>query len=315
MTTQLETLRRELRNVRTLAYRHYDRFEADRASLMSLLCLTVDNRTQRDNPVRLDEVFFHPVATAWEDEIEAGQALDKIDFVVPIKGYDAFFPYNQVNIGRPSQVAVLERLVARLPEALDRLHVGKAMQVFRTNPLSITGQNFFSTAHPRPADQGTYSNVLPVDWADPAAPTTDEVKALLDALRVRFVDIATVDSEVVDDDKFDEALTLIVHNPTHWGVLRQVRDKAKLADEENEHRGTFRLLRDLRPTAGQETWLEAVLSLPSSPRPVLRVLDQDPRLDAWESNRVLNGYVAVGYKTQFGMKPGYPETTVQVRPS
>jgi len=203
----LEHLRKQLRNYRTLAYQTYDKFEADRDAALRALCFIHDNRTSRENPVRFDASFFVAFSHAWDDEIEVAAALDRLEWVVPIKGYDSFVPYNTVNIDRPSTVADLAQILGEsgpLRTELDRLHLRKALQVFRKNPLSITGQNFFDAAHPRPSDQGAFSNVLTPDWADPAAPTDAEVMDLLDSIRARFGEIDAVKSELIDDDKFTD---------------------------------------------------------------------------------------------------------------
>ncbi len=313
----IEHLKRQIKTIHTFVFQQYDLYEADLESLMSRLCFTHDNRQARENPVHLDAGFFTAILSAWEDEIVAGGDVDILDWTVPIRGYDVFVPYNKVNIDRPNSVASLERIFAQggpVLRKIDQLQAKLAMNVFRTNPLSVTGQNFFSNAHPRPANQGMFDNILEPDWVDPAAPTEAEVKDFLDDVDNRLVEIATVDSEVVDIDKLSARKLVIVHNTTHQAVFKRVRDKRSFNDDENEHRGTFALLRDAKPTAGQENYIEVVADTPGGSRPVIRVLDQDPMPEAWETDAVRNGYVATGMKSMFGFVPGDPSTTVQARP-
>lgn len=308
----LDLLKRQLISIRTLALNIYDNLDAGETAT-GRLAATIDNRRERENPVRLDQDFFFPEIYGWEDELITVEGLDKIDFVVPMKGYDAAIPYNRVNIGRPETVARLERAVPRIAVAFQRMQQRRVMEVFRKNPLSYDGQNFFDTDHAHPSDKGTYSNVLALGFTDPAAPTVDEAKELLDAARSRFATNLTIESEVIDAARLDDNLLVIVHNATHFSTFNKVRTKPRFELEENEHQGTFTLLQDQRPTSGQENSIEIVFTEPNGPRPAFLVLDQDPMLDTWESDRFGNEYVAVGMKGIFGVKPGYPQTSLQAQ--
>lgn len=313
----IEILKRSLQNVRTLAYSHYDRLESTFAENRGWLATEIDNRQLRENPVRVDEEFFFPVAAGWEDRITVLQNLDRLEWAIPMKGYSAFLPYNRVNIGRPDTVARLERMVPRLPEPLERLKLGHCLKVFRLNPVCITGQTFFHSAHARPSDKGTFSNVIAPDWADPAAPTEAEVMTTIDLVKTRFMDITTVDSELIDGDKLAETLNFVAHSTAAWQAFERVRTREKVSDsatETNPYKGTFTLRLDKKPTAGEETYLEVVNSMANGPRPVLYVPDTDPVLNTWDSDLVPAGYVAVGYEQQWGVKPGFPDTALQIRP-
>lgn len=316
----IDILKRQVLNYRTLAYNRYDLLQTAPDSLFNAIALTIDNRSARENPVRLQEDFFYPEAYAWEDEMVSMPGLSSLDYTIPIKGYASFLPYNRVNIGRPGTVARIERLLPRLGAAHNRLQVRMAMSVFRSNPLSVTGQNFFADAHPIPGKPGsTYDNLLAPNWTDPAAPTDAEVMALLDEVRVQFATNLTVEAEVVDDDEIDNNLLVITHNSAHQAAFRRAKNYETLtigSDQvPNPNRGTFRLLRDKRPASGGENYIEFINTVPDGPRPVIRVLDQDPRLDAIETNRVSNGLVAITMESMFGMKAGDPSTAIQARPT
>lgn len=314
----IETLRRALRQVRTLAYNRYDLVETGFDAVRQWLVLEVDNRQLRQNPVRLEEDFFFPMAAGWDDEVTVLQQLDLIEWSVAMKGYDAFVAFSVVNIGRPDVVARLERIVPRLPEALQRLKMRQALNIFRTSPITITGQPFFDAAHPRPADKGTYSNILAPAWVAAATPTEAEAMALIDSAKARFVDITTVESELIDASQFAQQMRIITHSTAAWEVFERLRTRERMSDsatESNPYRNTFTLYQDARPATGQETYIEIVHAVPNGPRPVVWVPDTDPELEAWETNRVPNGYVATGFKQQWGMKPYDPSTTLQVQPT
>jgi hypothetical protein len=314
----IDILKRDLRQVRTLAYHHYDTAESTFAENRSWLVVEIDNRQLRQNPVRVEEEFFFPTAAGWEDTVTVLQALDRIEWAIPMKGYDAYLAYNAVNIGRPDTVARLERLVPRLPEPLARRKLGQALDVFRMNLPCISGQTFFHAAHARPADKGTFSNIMAPNWVDPAAPTEAEVMDFLEAAKIRFMDISTVEAELVDGSKLAAQMNVVVHSVAVWAPFERVRTRDKVSDsatEVNPFKNTFTLRLDKKPAAGQENFLEVVNSVPSGPRPVFFTPDTDPELDAWaDPNRVPDGYVAVGYKQIWGMKPGYPDSAVQAQP-
>lgn len=310
----IDILKRDLRRFRTLAFNVYDKQEALDA-LIAALAFVIDNRQDRENPVRLDEDFFFPEAYRWEDEGITVEGIDRIEFTVPLMGYTADLPYNRVNIGRPNTVAVLSRLVPKLGPAFKRLQTRQIMEVFRLNPLAYDGQNFWSDAHPHPANKGTYDNIIDFPFADPARPTEFEMQDLLHEVKARFLRNLTIQAEVLDAAEITKSVLAITHNDGQFSALDKVRTKSKIGDEENELRGSFTLLVDAKPTAGQENYMEFVLSEPGGPRPAFLVLDQDPELDAFENSRYNNAYVAVGMKGIHGVKPGYPHSAIQVRPA
>lgn len=316
----IDILKRQVRQVQILAFDRFDKLQTSNDDLLSLLCLTVDNRREKQNPVRLEEDFYWPEAYAWEDEMVSVPGFDKLDFVIPIKGFASMIPYNRVNIDRPDTVAKLERMMPRLAEAHIRLQVRQAMAVFRTNPTSVDGQAFFADAHPTPGKTGiTYDNLLAPNWTSPTIPTDEEVLAVIESIRAQFAANLTVDAEVVDSSVVDGALAIITHNASAEAAFRRARDYQTLTigsiQVPNPNRGTFRLFLDKKPTSGQEGYLEAIYSLPGGPRPVIRVLDKDPTVDAIESNRVSNALVEITMESQFGMKAGDPSTAIQVRPT
>ena len=309
----LDTLRKHLRQFRTIVLDAYDKLEADPNQVRNLLALTIDNRRERSNPVRLDEDFVYPELYAWADERETGGAIDRLEYAVALKGYSAAVPYNKVNIDRPDVVMKLSAIVAKLPLAFFRMQTRLLMNVFRLNPLTVDGQNFFSTAHVYPAGKGTYDNTIDTPFSTLATPTFDEVKTILHNARARFAENLSIEAEVLTSSEVQGSLAVIVHNTAHWSMFEQVRTQRQRSNIDNEAAGTFSLLYDRNCTAGQENRIEFVQSLPGGPRPAFLVLDKDPVLDAWEDDGYHNDQVAVGIQGIFGVKPAHAVSAIQAQ--
>ena len=306
----LDTLKRQILNYRDLVMDLYDKQEASADSIKAMLCNTIDNRTARENPVRLSHVLYTSEAVAWEDEIVTGGAIEEIQFAVPIKGYDVFTPFNKVNIERPESIAKLEAAARTWPKALERLQVKQILSVFRSNPLAYDGQNFFDSDHVHPATAAAYSNILSLQLAGTIANITfAEAKTLIHQLRARFMVNMSLQAEILSAAEMAKNMIVIAHTIEVWPMLDLVRPPVQYNNIPNELVNSFQLLYD--PNSGTSTKLEAILSEPGGARPVFFVPDKDPYVDAWATDAVRNGYVATGLRGQWGFKPGMPQTAIQ----
>jgi hypothetical protein len=314
----LDELRRIVRSYLTLTLDIWDRLAADPTSLFALLCFVVDNRQQRLNPVRFEWINWFPSVMADEDDATTLPGLDRLEYAVPMKGYEAFIEYNLINVGRPDTVAQIESMLRQIPAAFLLKQVETVMNVFRKNPLCMDGQNFFDTDHTKPSGLGTYSNIIAPNWADPAAPTILEADAAVDAIRARFATNATIQAQVIDDTQFDNQLAMIVHNETAFNMFHRLRTDDRIGTgsdtRDNTKKGSFRLLRDLHPTSGEENNFEAIFT-GSTARPVILIPDSDPTPDAYVNNRVKNNHAAVGMRGSWGAKAGFPHVAVQGQPT
>jgi hypothetical protein len=70
----IDILKRQVRTVQILAFNRYDLLQTAPDSLFARIALTIDNRSARENPVRLEEDFFYPEAYSWEDEMRGTPA-------------------------------------------------------------------------------------------------------------------------------------------------------------------------------------------------------------------------------------------------
>ena len=94
-------------------------------------------------------------------------------------------------------------------------------------------------------------------------------------------------------------------------VFEQIRTQSQRNNVENELKGSFTLLLDRNPASGTETSFEVSYLPPGGPRPAIFVPDMAPWMDVWKDG-IRNGYVAVGMKEIFGVKPGHAFSTVRV---
>jgi hypothetical protein len=316
----VESLRREVAFYQLPGLQQWDALQADPNSIMRRLAFVHDNRQARENPVRFESIFYRMVAHRWVDRISTAGGFSALTWQAPIDGYDSFVAYSAVNIGRPGHQRHLDGIMARSPGAHQMKIVRSMMQVFRTNPLSLTGVSLFHAAHPRPAVfGGTFSNILAPEWVDPANPTYTEIVELLDLARSTFGSISNVDAEVIESSLVAGQLIVTVHNQAHETAFERVRTRENLpvADsdryEPNPYKGTFTLLRDLHPTSGQENYIE-ITYVGGDGRPIIVALDEDYRPEVWDDDRVPSGYVAVGGTSKFGVVSGVPWSVLQVQP-
>lgn len=312
----LDQLRRIIKRYETLAFALYDQLEADPKGARAMLAHVHDNRTVRDNPVRMDHAFFFPVTTRWSGgEVLTAADFDRIEWTVPLDGRDAVVRYNKMDINRPSAVLKAETAVRSLPRAWDRAVLGDILSVFRDNPLAYDGQNFFDTDHDHPAGKGTYTNILSTttNVTTPGSPTFDEVKAILSEAKALFVTNRTIDAQLLSSAEIANNLVVITHNALHFQAFELVRSQSVRSNIVNEHAGTFTLYMDAQPASGGENYIEFLWADPGGPKPVFFVIDQDPSLEAWETP-MATGYYNVGLRNGiYGVKPAFPQSSLQAR--
>lgn len=306
----LDTLRRDVRSYTRLALAAYDKLEGDPAALRSRLAILHDNRVARENPVRLTETFLSATASAWEDELVISGAIDNLDYTVPMKGYHAWFAYNEINIERPNQAATLQQMIARLPKSLMDKQVRLILNIFRLNPLTVDGQNFFADAHVH-INGASYDNTLDVNIGTPAAPTFDEGKTAINAALTRLAENNALEAEFSTTSQFRSDILVVAHNAAQAQVFEQIRTQTSRNNVENELKGTFDVMLDRKPASGTEDMFEVVYTPPGGARPAIFVPDRAPWLDTWKDG-VRNGYVAIGMKEIFGVKPAHAFSTVRV---
>lgn len=325
----LDTLKSRWSAVAPVFFDLYDQLEADHAEVLGMLAYTHDNRVARENPVQLDYLLHLPQAKAWMDDSIIEHGLDVLEWTIPLMGHDVISPINRLNIDRPNTQVTLEGIAQSQPEALLRRQIKMIMQVYRTNPLCVDGQNFFSTVHPKPGSSGeVYANILqPIFGVGAlATPSLQVLANLIMQVLTRFGTILTLQAEVVDDGKLRQGLLVIVHNETHQTLFRELLttdrlpeatlpDTTVVGERINPVKGLFKLWRDQRPTSGEENYIEFVMTTDANgPKPAVFVPDTDPQPIVLDESRVKNGFYGVGFQQIWGVKPFVPQTTIQAQP-
>ena len=237
----LDQLRKDVRAHRELMLMGYDKHEillTDAAAMFA----TIDNREARLSPIPVSSHFLLPQGFALEDEPVLYAKMDQMEWNVPIKVHRTTLPFNRINVGRPQQAIPLANAVAKLGPAMHRLQIQKLFSLFR-NPaaVSITGQPFFDKAHPQPADQGMFSNILDlstdVDLSSASKPTAEDAIKVLRAARIRFVINQLLEAEVVKD--FDTVLTVVALTQDWAEAFDDVRNRPQIVQDGQRQENPF----------------------------------------------------------------------------
>jgi hypothetical protein len=312
----IDDLRRQVIGYQTITADIYDRGISAQEALLPLLALVHDNTTAREDPVNFDQFFVFPTAYQWGDRNVLGQALDRLQWTVYHAGWTVGVAYNRINIGRPQAAAKLDRVMRSLPGALLNEQVKACLAVFRSNAVTLDGQDFFDEAHQHPAEQGSYSNVVEFEFADPASPTVTECQAVLHEAAARLLTNISIQLEISDANEVKDRLIVIAHNQGQYTAFENIRTKRQIALTDNEWAGGFRLLRDHKPAAGTETYFEVVFNDPLGMRPAVLSIDTNPTPDVRDpGGETTKPWVEIGMNQQFGVKALHAQSAVRVRPA
>lgn len=316
MPDGIDTLRRQVLTYQTLAVDLYDRGLRAQEALLPLFALIHDNTVARENPVNFDQFFVFPEAYMWGDRGVLGTALDRLGWTVYHQGWTTGVQYNRMNIGRPQAVGQLEKVMRSLPLALLNQQVRACLSVFRDNALTVDGQPFFDAAHEHPADQGTYSNIVEFEFADPANPTTAEIQAVLHTAAARLLTNVSIQLEISDANEIRDRLVVVAHNQGQFTAFESVRTKAQIALTANEWVNGFRLLRDHKPASGAENYFEVIYNDPQGMRPAVMSIDTQPVPDVRDpGGETTKPWVEIGMNQQFGVKALHAQSAVQIQPA
>lgn len=251
----LDQLRKDVRAHRELMLMGYDKNEVlltDAAGMFA----TIDNREQRLNPIPVSANFLLPQGFALEDEPVLYAKMDQLEWQVPVKPYRTTLPFNRINVGRPQQAIPLANAVAKLGPSMRRLQMHSLFKLFRNiNAVSITGQTFFNKAHPQPADQGMFSNIIDLDTdvttTSNTKPTAEDAIIVLRAARIRFAINQLLEAEVVKD--LDMPLTVVALTQGWFEAFDDVRSRPQIVmdgqKQDNPFFGKINLMWDRKHPA------------------------------------------------------------------
>ncbi len=311
----LNQLRSQVRNYHPVTLDAYDRL-AGEEDLFNLLHLRHDNRTLRENPVRLRAPVILGGVFTWADNVMATGAFEKIDWTVPVASRHAFDLVQKDDLDRPGTLLSMQQSAATWPVKMQRAKTDALLDIFHLNPVAYTQQPFFSNVHDKVGDNtGTFDNTVLLGFATPASPTLAEARAFMDAVAARFVLNMRLQSSVTDSAKFDGSFVVIVHNLSHFNVLNRLRREPQLVEGgalvPNPYHG-FRLFLDHYNFLGDAAnEFEVVYTGTPGILPCWYVQDSNPENDVWDGKEVPTGYVAPGMKESWGLKPAFPESCIR----
>ena len=307
----LENFRRIVKRYHTLTIKLYDQMGGNEDALLRSLAYFYDNRRLRENPVRLDQLFVDAEVYEWRTGPIAAQDFERVPWTVPMRGWAAAVPFDEVDTERPGVQYKVEQIMRMLPEAFMRKRIDLIASIFETNPIAYTGQDFFSGAHPKPHGQGTFSNTfnfeLSPNPSDPAA-LDEAIYAFINQMYDAFTNAFHLKQRWVEVGQVANLL-LIVPTESLANAFRRVRDEPKLrrgngTEFENGLRGRFRLFRAMFGQSPVHTY--GLWDVPNGPKATVFALDKDPWVDAETGEKFGYSRLAAVMKSIFAVKPLFP---------
>jgi hypothetical protein len=312
LISQLQSLRRL---VEPIAIKIFD--EEDPQSILPLVAQVIQNPTH-EKTVEREWWDAFPEMKRWLDE-KVLQSVFAESLKAKMEAFEITYGVDRWDVERGSALASVEDLAEKIPRGFILGKVNLALRVLRENLLTYDGQSFFDTDHAQPGfPDDAVSNIVPVNWVDPANPTIEEARAALREAQVRLLRQRVIKGTIIRSAAISQSLVVIVRNTAAWRVFEDVRTKEKIGQENanNEFRGTFELLMDLDPPAGQEQSFDVIHAVPNGPRPVLFVVSRDfsgAKFD--EKDSFGKRLIHFGDEAEYGVAAAWWQTAVRVNPT
>ncbi len=288
----------------------YDR--EDPLSLLPLLAQFADN-PDKEKTVTLEWASVFPELRKWIGDRTVQKAF-KDTLKVPSEPYEITLEYDSRDAERKSGLVKAEQLGIKIARAFSAGKVDLAYGVFKANSLAYDGQDFFDSDHIHPDGSG-FSNVVSVTRTTAASPSVVEARNELKRAASRLMENRLVRNSLVNTAEIEANLVVIARSFDVWSAYRDLNREEMIGTEPNRFRGTFKLLRDFNPKAGDESSVDIIEALPGGPRPVVFVVTTEPKgLQFDLSKEFGNKLVPFGMDGEYGVGPGFPQTAVRLVP-
>jgi len=292
----------------TLAMQIYDKLGGNTPDDLLKIVMSYDNRRLRQNPVNLQHIAALPEVARWISGLASSPPPELLRLSVPLEGYGALIPFNEINVGRPDQIVKVEDLVRKLPAAYNHARAELAAGVLETNPLCLDGQSLFDTDHPFPQNRGTFSNIISAAVATPEQ-ALDAVKTL----RGRFALNQTLQRKYTTES--DGSILIICRSDIAFSAFNKVRSLDKILNDaeskeiQNTEKGRIEVW---KTSYGQSDASIFAIDQSTDVRPVVMIDDLDPVLDVENGARIPQGHIAITFRGIMAAAPLFPQGAIQL---
>jgi hypothetical protein len=288
----------------------YDRQSA--LKLLPLIASIVPNPGKLKT-LTMEWVTLFPNLRKWVGDRVVQKSFQK---TLSITGepYEITDAFDRNDIERGTALATIEDKSKAIAEGFAVGRLMLAFRVLRHNMLAYDGQNFFDTDHEK-EDGTAYSNMVTVERADASAPSIPEARKELAAALLRLMQIRLWGDVVASADDVQKNLIVIVRSNEVFATYNSLRTEKSFGADENTWKDAFSLWMDYNPKAGTENKVDAILSIPGGPRPVLFMPTKEPTGVEFDATKGFSSrLVEFGMDGEYGVAAGFPQTAVRIDP-
>jgi hypothetical protein len=298
------------RTVQPIVLDLYDRSSA--LALLPQIASVVPNPT-KVKTLTMEWVTLFPNLRKWVGDRVVQKSFQK-NLSITGEPFEITDSFDRYEIERGTALATVQQKSAAIAEGFA---VGKLMLAFRVlryNLLTYDGQDFFDTDHEK-EDGATYSNVVAVDRADATAPSIVEAREELSEALFRLMQIRLWGDVLASAEDVQKNLIVVVRSNSVFKTFNKLRTEDSFGADRNTWKGAFSLWMDYNPLAGTENKVDAILSIPNGPRPVLFMPTREPSGIEFDlSDAFKTRQVSFGLDGEYGVAPGFPQTAVRIDP-
>ncbi len=310
----INTLQSLRRQVEPIALDIFD--TEDPLSILPLVAQVRQNPAH-EKTLTLEWWDAFPEMKAWVDE-KVLQTVFGESLQITMEPFEITYGVDRWDVERGAALVKVEDLVQKIPRGFIQGKVDMALRVTRQNLVTYDGQSFFDTDHVQPGFPDTpISNILAPDWVTVAAPTIEEVRTAFRDAQVQLLANRVIKGSIVRSAVISQSLVVVARSIPVWRLFEDLRTKDKIGVESgtNEFRGTFELLLDFDPPAGQENSFDVIHALPNGPRPAIFVISREFSQTKFDDKDSFSKrLIKFGDEAEYGVKAAFWQSAVRVAP-
>ncbi|HEX4954798.1 MAG TPA: Mu-like prophage major head subunit gpT family protein [Thermoanaerobaculia bacterium] len=310
----IDALRSLRRQVIPIALDIYDRLFP--TSLLPALAQVVDNSQLQLTPYEVEWWNAFATLRRWIDE-KSLQRIFTNNLSVSPEDWEITMAYDRTKVNESGVLVNPQEVAQTFAVGVLRGRLRNVLDVYRTNPVAYDGNALYDADHAH-FDDTPYSNVLPagVDVAaraDASAPTYQEAEAEMVAAKARlFLNVAFLE-EAAEAAQIDQNLIAIVRSDGVYSAFKGLLELERLeaGGPANRLKGTFRLVRDMKPGSADPNSWDLVHAEPGGLRPAVQVLWKAFPNVEFEEPKFAKKLTPFGVEDKAGNKAAFPQVTVR----